>query len=269
MTIALGAPRPSRVWRQISRWAPAFAVFAVVGGVWEWAAKAGHLPISVPAPSAVWTEFGKRRETLWFHTGPTLASATRGYLAAVVVAAIVSVLVVLWPRVAGTAYTTAVLISSIPLIALTPILVLWLDRGDTVRATIAALAGFFPILVGCLQGLRATNVGSEELFDTLSARRWQRFVFLGFPTALPFVFAGLKAAAASSILGAIIAEWSGGGGTRGLGQMMTNALFGFNVPQTWLTILTAAALAVAAYGAIAVAERLIVRWDHQGAEGDV
>jgi ABC-type nitrate/sulfonate/bicarbonate transport system permease component len=79
---------------------------------------------------------------------------------------------------------------------------------------------------------------------------------------LPYLFAGLKAAAASAVLGAIIAEWSGGGGTRGLGQMMTNALFGFNVPRTWLTITTAAVLAVGAYAIVAVAERLVVRWDH-------
>ncbi len=113
-----------------------------------------------------------------------------------------------------------------------------------------------------MQGLRSSETGREELFDVLSARRWQRFLHLRLPTSMPYVFAGLKAAAASAVLGAIIAEWTGGGGTRGLGQMMTNALFGFNVPQTWLTILTSAVLAVGAYAVVAVVERLVVRWDH-------
>jgi NitT/TauT family transport system permease protein len=120
-----------------------------------------------------------------------------------------------------------------------------------------------------VQGLRATDARAEELFVQLAAGRFQRFRLLALPSSLPFVFAGLKAAAAAAVLGAIIAEWSGGGGTRGLGQMMTNALFGFNVAQTWLTILTAALLAVGFYAIASVVERFVVRWDHSVADGAV
>ena len=264
MTAVVVGPRISNVGRRVRGWAPALVLSSLLMSLWQWSAKAGHLPISVPAPSAIWDEFFRKRDTLWYHTGPTISAALKGYLAASVVAGSLSVLVVIWPRTAGTLYGAAVVISSIPLIALTPILVLWLDRGDSVRTTIAALAGFFPILVGCVQGLRSTDMRTEDLFDALSARRWQRFLYLRLPTSLPFVFAGLKAAAASSVLGAIIAEWTGGGGTRGLGQMMTNALFGFNVPQTWLTIVTAAALAIGAFAVVASVERIAIRWDHGG-----
>lgn len=246
----------------VLRWLPALAVIAGLMAVWEWAAGAGRLPVSVPAPSAIGAEFTESRDTLWFHTAPTLSAAIKGYLAAMVSAFALGVVVAVRPRFAGPVYQTSVIVSSIPLVALTPVLVLWLDRGDTVRTTVAALAGFFPILVGCVQGFGTRDDGRDELFVVLSARGWQRFVHLTLPSSLPYVFAGLKAAAASAVLGAIIAEWSGGGGTRGLGQMMTNALFGFNVAQTWLTITTAAVLAVGAYALIASAERLIVRWDH-------
>jgi ABC-type nitrate/sulfonate/bicarbonate transport system permease component len=188
-----------------------------------------------------------------------------------VVAALVAfglaLIAVLVPRLAGAVYTGAVVVSSIPLIALTPVLVLWLDRGDAVRTAVAALAGVFPILVGCVQGLRATDARAEELFVQLAARPAQRFRLLALPSSLPYVFAGLKAAAAAAVLGAIIAEWSGGGGTRGLGQMMTNALFGFNVAQTWLTILAAALLAVGFYATASIVERLVVRWEHDLVDG--
>lgn len=263
--------RPSgatRVAGAARRWIPAVVVLATVLVVWEVAARRGALPVSVAGPDAIRSEFARRHETLWFHTGPTLAAAVRGYLLATVVAFALALVVVLVPRTAGAVYASAVIVSSIPLIALTPVLVLWLDRGNAVRTAVAALAGFFPILVGCLQGLRAGDPRAEELFDQLAARPWQRFARLRLPTSLPYAFAGLKAAAASAVLGAIIAEWSGGGGTRGLGQMMTNALFGFNVPQTWLTIVTAAVLAVGSYVVVAAIERLVVRWDHEqvGAE---
>ena len=272
MTVAIARPGPTptplsrRLAAGVGGWAPAVVLTAALVALWQWAAKAGHLPISIPAPSAVWDEFFRKKDTLWYHTQPTITAAAKGYVAAAVVAGLLSVMVVLWPRTAGTLYGAAVVVSSIPLIALTPILVLWLDRGDAVRTTVAALAGFFPVLVGCVQGLRSTDMRTEDLFDTLSARRWQRFLYLRLPAALPFVFAGLKAAAASSVLGAIIAEWTGGGGTRGLGQMMTNALFGFNVPQTWLTIVTAAVLAVGAYVVVAIAEKVVIRWDHAGVD---
>ncbi len=252
--------------RTVARGLPADAVFSAIVGVWELLADAGRLPISVPAPSAVLDEFFTSRDTLWYHTGPTLGSATRGFVAAAIAAFSLALVVVVAPRLSSPIYKTAVIVSSIPLVALTPVLVLWLDRGDAVRATVAALAGFFPVLVGCVQGFGALDSGREELFLLLSAGRLQRFRHLVLPSSLPYVFAGLKAAAASSVLGAVIAEWTGGGGTRGLGQMMTNALFGFNVPQTWLTILTAAALSVGAYVVVATVERLLVRWDHSTVE---
>ncbi len=257
----------ARAGRAAARWVPAVLVVLAIGLLWEWAAGAGRLPVSVPAPSAVWEEFQRRHEMLWFHTEPTILAAAKGFVAAAVAAFALSLVVVLWPRASGTVYTSAVVVSSIPLIALTPVLVLWLDRGDAVRTTVAALAGVFPILVGCVQGLRATDRRAEELFAQLAARPLQRFRMLALPSALPYVFAGLKAAAASAVLGAIIAEWSGGGGTTGLGQMMTNALFGFHVAQTWLTILTAAFLAVGCYAIVAVAERLVVRWDADTSDG--
>jgi NitT/TauT family transport system permease protein len=251
-----------RVGAMIVRWLPALAVIVCLLLVWEWAGTTGRLPISVPAPSEIGTEFSESREMLWFHTAPTLSAAAKGYLAAAVTAFVLGMFVAFRPRFAGPVYQTSVIVSSVPLVALTPVLVLWLERGDTVRTTVAALAGFFPILVGCVQGFGNRDSGREELFFVLSADGRQRFTWLTLPASLPYLFAGLKAAAASAVLGAIIAEWSGGGGTRGLGQMMTNALFGFNVPRTWLTITTAAVLAVGAYAIVAVAERLVVRWDH-------
>lgn len=261
--------RSERATRTVRRWLPAVVLPALIGPLWEWAAVTGRLPVSVAAPSAVWDEFERRHETLWFHTEPTIVAAVKGFVVAAAVAFTLALVAVLVPRVAGLVYSGAVVVSSIPLIALTPVLVLWLDRGDAVRTAVAALAGVFPILVGCVQGLRATDARAEELFVQLAAGRFQRFRLLALPSSLPFVFAGLKAAAAAAVLGAIIAEWSGGGGTRGLGQMMTNALFGFNVAQTWLTILTAALLAVGFYAIASVVERFVVRWDHSVADGAV
>lgn len=245
------------------------AGLAVVVAVWELLGALGSLPVSVARPTEILDELTERSDTLWFHTEPTLTSAAWGFAWATAASFLVAVVIVFVPRTAGSLYNTAVIVSSVPLIALTPVLVLWLERGPAVRITIAAIAGFFPILVGCIQGLGRVDAQTDELFHQLAANRRQRFLRLSLPRSLPFVFAGLKAAAAAAVLGAVIAEWTGGGGTRGLGQMMTNALFGFNVPLTWLTILTTAALSIVAYAAIALVERLVVRWDVDPSEVSV
>lgn len=251
-----------RIQRVLRLYLPAVVLMVGVVAIWEWAAQAGHLPITLPAPSEIWNELTVNSETLWYHTGPTILAALRGYSLAVAVAVGLALIVVVVPRTANAVYGSAVVVSSVPLLALTPVLVLWLGRGDAVRTGIAAIACFFAILVGCVQGFRTTDAEAEELFVVLSARRWQRFVHLALPSSLPYVFAGLKVAAAAAVLGAIIAEWTGGGGNRGLGQLMVNALFSFNVALTWLTILTAALLAVGSYVVIAVLERRVVRWEH-------
>ena len=229
--------------------------------VWQMLGASNALPLSVAAPGDIGSELLDSHDMLWFHTGPTLSSAVWGFVWATAGSFVLAVLIVFVPRSASPLYNAAVVVSSIPLIALTPVLVIWLDRGPAVRITIAAVSGFFPILVGCIQGLSLRDNAMDELFHQLASSRWQRLVRLSIPRSLPFVFAGLKAAAAAAVLGAVIAEWTGGGGTRGLGQLMTNALFGFNVALTWLTILTTAALSVVAYLVIAIIERLVVRWD--------
>jgi len=233
----------------------------VVVAVWQFLGMRNALPVSVASPSQIVDEMTERFDTLWFHAGPTVSASLWGFFWATVASFVVASVIVLVPHTAGSLYNTAVVASSIPLIALTPVLVFWFERGPTVRIIVAAVAGFFPILVGCIQGLGRADKATDELFTQIAANKRQRFFHLSLPRSLPYIFAGMKAAAAAAVLGAVIAEWAGGGGTRGLGQMMTNALFGFNVPLTWLTILTTAALSLAAYGAIALIERLVVRWD--------
>ncbi len=139
---------------------------------------------------------------------------------------------------------------------------IWLGTGMISRIVLATIAAFFPLCVGALQGFKAVDRNAGELFHVLSASRRKRFLKLTLPTALPYLFAAFKVAAPLSILGALIAEWINA--DRGLGIMMIYALFSFNVPLVWLTIITVCALAMLAYGGVALAERLIVRWESGG-----
>jgi ABC-type nitrate/sulfonate/bicarbonate transport system permease component len=230
---------------------------------WEAAQRAGLLPVTVPAPSAIALTIADSAGAILFHLGPTVTAAIIGYglaaLATITLAGLATVL----PRAAPGVLGTGIALHSVPLIALTPLFVLWLGPGLATRSIIAACACFFPMLIGAIQGFRAVDRSASELFHVIAATPLQRFRLLAFPSALPFLFSGFKIAAPSALLGTIVAEWAGA--SRGLGLLMLHALFAFQIEQVWASILVCSALAVLAYGIVALVERTVIHWDAQAA----
>jgi ABC-type nitrate/sulfonate/bicarbonate transport system permease component len=237
-------------------------VFLGLALILELAKRAGSLPVTVPAPSEIAGALAVSGGDLLYHMGPTVLAAAGGYVIAALIAFLLGALTAGWPRSEETVLKLGIIVDSIPLIALTPILMVFIGTGMTSRIVIATIAALFPLLVGAVQGFKAVERNAAELFHVLSARPWQKLRKLALPTALPYLFAALKIAAPLAILGALIAEWVNA--DRGLGIMMVYALFSFNVPLVWLTIITVAALAMSAYGLVALAERLVVRWETAG-----
>jgi len=248
-----GAATSSGVWRQL---APPALTLAVVAGVWEGAKAAGWLPITVPAPSAIAGAFGRSYGDLLYHAQPTALSALAGFTLAATVAFLLGAFALRFPAAEPSVMRFGVIVDSIPLIALTPILMVWVGNGLTGRIVIGTIAALFPLLVAVVQGFKALDRTSSELFHVLAASPSQKLWKLALPVATPYIFAGFKVAAPLAVLGALIAEWVSA--DRGLGIMMTYAIFSFDAPLAWLTILAVCALAVLAYGAAALAERLIL-----------
>ena len=150
-----------------------------------------------------------------------------------------------------------ILVNSIPLIALTPILMVWVGNGLAPRIVLATIGGAVPAARRRRPGFQSRRPqrggavppsGGDALAAAASSSRC--------PPPCPTSSPALKIAAPLSILGALIAEWVSA--DRGLGIMMTYALFSFDVPLAWLTILAVCAIAMAAYGAVALVERLVV-----------
>ncbi|MDE0147590.1 MAG: ABC transporter permease [Rhodospirillaceae bacterium] len=245
--------------RSLLRFAFASGVFVVFLGFVELMRALGVFPISIAAPSEIYATFVAHADDLWFHLKPTLWATVVGYFFACTTAMALAMLAVLVKRSEGIVYNFAVVIYSIPLIASAPILVMWFGVGSTVRIIIAAIAGFFPVLVGAIQGLRAVDRQAAELFHCLSASKLQEFRLLALPSALPYLFAGLKISAASALLGAIISEWVGA--EKGLGLMMAYALFSFNVALVWLTLIVSIVSAILAYSLVGLVEKWVVHWE--------
>jgi ABC-type nitrate/sulfonate/bicarbonate transport system permease component len=147
---------------------------------------------------------------------------------------------------------------AVPVLAIAPILVIWLGFGMAPKVIVAALVVFFPVVINGIAGLNSIDLEMVNLMRSLGAGGWQIFWKLRFPAALPIVFAGLKNAAAISAIGAIVGEWVGA--SEGLGPVMIEANASFKTATTFAAILYLAAIAIALFGLVALAERLALPW---------
>ena len=154
-----------------------------------------------PSPIAVIGAFRDNAATLWANFVPTLIEALLGFLFGNVVAVLLAVWFVYSPTAEKAFYPIAVIVKSIPIIAIAPILVLLVGNGIAPKIIIAALICFFPTLVNMVQGLKAASPAMLDLMRVLSASGAEIFWKVRLPASLPFLFAALKFAATSSVVG--------------------------------------------------------------------
>lgn len=154
-----------------------------------------------------------------------------------------------------------VAMQSVPKVALAPIVLVWAGIGIESKLIIAWLVAFFPIVVGTAAGLRETPRELLELARSLRASRWQIFAKVQFPSAVPFVMAGSKVAITLAVIGAVIGEFVGS--NEGLGNLLLVANSQMNTALAFAALFALAALGILLYGAVALAEQLLVYWSGQ------
>jgi NitT/TauT family transport system permease protein len=211
-----------------------------------------------PSPWDVIQAFGSQSTILWNNFWPTLAEALAGFVCGNMVAALLAVVFVHSKSLEKAFYPTAVFINTIPIIAIAPILVLIFGNGYTPKIVIAGLICFFPTLVNMVRGLEAVSPASLDLMRILSANRWDVFWRLRIQSSLPFLFAALKIASTTCVIGAIVGEWIGS--DYGLGALIIDATYNFRSPLLYATVLLAAGLAVTLFSLTSFAERRLVTW---------
>jgi NitT/TauT family transport system permease protein len=144
-----------------------------------------------------------------------------------------------------------------PILALAPLLVLWLGTGLGPKVVICALIVFFPVAVATMVGIRSVDARLLELGRSLRATRWQIARHLELPAALPQILGGLRVGATLAVIGAIVGEWAGA--DRGLGYLVNLARGSlFDIPLMFATLVTIAAIGVLLYLAVVLVERALV-----------
>ena len=147
---------------------------------------------------------------------------------------------------------------AVPVIAIAPLLIMWFGFGMTPKVIVVALITFFPVAVNTISGLASVERETINLMHSFGANERKIFFMVRFPAALPFIFAGIKNAAAISAIGAIVGEWVGA--HEGLGPVMIAANAGFKTDVVFAAIFYLAFMAIAMFLAVGVVERLAIPW---------
>jgi NitT/TauT family transport system permease protein len=220
----------------------------------EIAVHLGWTPRTIAAPSAVWHTLVDEHAALWLQAEPTIVTAVYGCIIATALALLLGCLVYLVKRLEQLVVTTGAVLSSIPIIAISPVLIVWMGLSLSTRIAITTVICFFPMLVSVVQGLNASGKNAGELFAVMAATPLQRLRLLALPGALPYIFMGLKITAPLAVLGALVAEWTGA--ETGLGVAMLSAMFSLQIGRLWASVLLTCVLSAGAYGYVCLVERL-------------
>lgn len=247
-------------WKQRLRGAMP-ALLAVIGVflIWEAACRGLSIrPFLLPAPSAIFQATFAAWPNVLMHTGATLRTVLLGFAASVLVSLPLAMLIASSRAVANAIYPLLVLTQSIPKVALAPILLVALGANEAPRIIVTFLVAFFPLVVSSVTGLLATPPELVELGRSCRASRFQQLFRIRLPFAIPFVFSGLRVAAALCVVGAVVAEFVGA--EAGLGYLIQTSMAFFRTPLAFGAVVILALLGILLFQAVAVVERVCFPW---------
>jgi len=233
----------------------AWELYVVLGDV-----KESTLPPPTAVLEALWTNRSMLAENAWV----TIKEILLGFTAAIFIGVGIATAIRSSRRVERAVYPWLVVSQMVPIPAIAPILVIWFGFDMRPKVLVIALVSFFPIAVNTIDGLRAAEPELLNLLKTLRANAWQRFRKAQFPAALPFLFSGLKVAAAFSVIGAVFAEWVGA--SEGLGYLILVLNNQTATTDMFAVIVVLASIGIGLFLIVSLIERLMLPWYYESRE---
>jgi NitT/TauT family transport system permease protein len=272
LTPALPTPRRKlTVGAVLSRVVPPIAVAAVFIGIWlfiSYVVLAPRRRFLMPPPQQVLTDaifdgkvMGDILDALW----STAQVAFVGLVICMVLGTLFAVLMSQAIWVERSFYPWAVVLQTIPILALVPLIGFWFKFGFTSRVLIVVIIALFPIITNTLFGLKSAERSHLDLLRLYGATRWQRLVRLQFPGALPAIFTGYRISAGLSVVGAIVGDFFFRQGTPGIGRLIDGYTQRLQSPQLFAAIVCSSLLGLAVFWLFGLLSRLVVGSWHESA----
>jgi ABC-type nitrate/sulfonate/bicarbonate transport system permease component len=186
----------------------------------------------------------------------TLRDASLGLAAGTVAAVAVAVVFTLRRPVEQVLLPLAMMLRTVPLVAMTPLIALVFGRGVVAVTVIAGIVTFFPTLVNVSLALRSVPAESVDVLRAYGASPFTTLRKVRFPASLPSLFASLRIAAPLALIGALLAEWLATG--TGLGYLMLQAVSMFQNDRLWAAVAIVTLASILVYNLIAAVERVVL-----------
>ena len=162
------------------------------------------------------------------------------------------------PTIARALVPFLVFVNTLPKVAVAPLFLLWLGYGIVPNVLIAALIGFFPVVINTAVGLTQVDDELLDLGRAFGAPTWKVFLKIRLPNALPYVLSALKITATAAVVGAIVGEFVAS--QAGLGMVIVNAQTNLNTPVAFAALLWISIIGLALYGVVCLAARRWALW---------
>lgn len=221
--------------------------FVVFVAVWQFGVQIAGAPHYIlPKPSDIAAAAIENSSNLMMSVFRTISAALLGFILSVVVGVTGAIIMASSKVVQKSFYPYAILLQTVPIVAIAPIIVIWFGSGLNAIVVIAFIIGFFPMLSNTLVGLNSTDHNMLNLFQLYGASKWQTMFKLRLPAALPYIMAGLKISCTLAIVGAIVGEYVAGigGGQGGLGYAITVAAARLQTPYLFALGLASSLLGI-------------------------
>jgi NitT/TauT family transport system permease protein len=221
---------------------------------WQFAVPALGVPtFIVPTPAAVAVKFLGEWRFLLMNALPTVLESVLGFLFGNGVAIVLAVIFIHSRAIQATYFPVILFFNTIPVLALAPIIILIFGLGMLPKVIIAAVICFFPTLVNMVRGLTFATPNELELMHVLSASRAEVFWRLRVPRSLPLLFASLKIASTTCVIGAVVGEWIGS--NQGLGALIIQSTFNYQSDRLFAAVFLASSMALVFFGLVSAVER--------------
>ncbi len=247
----------TRGW--VGRWGPALLLVAGLVAFWEiYVQVSGIRPTILPGPTRIISAMSDFLDVILENTWQTLLETFIGFGVALGAGFLFAVLLDLSPMLKRAIYPLLVASQTIPLVAIAPLLVIWFGYDIVPKIIVVWLVCFFPIVVAGVDGFAAADADTTRLFKSMGASNSQIFWKLRLPSALPFLYSGIRIAITYSVAGAILGEYVGA--EKGLGVFIQRSKNSSRNDLVFAAVLVTAIISVLLFLTVSLIERRTMPW---------
>lgn len=245
--------------KHLRNYGPFLLLLILLLGLWELLAQTGVLPpFILPGPISIVEALADNRVLLLHeHLPVTLTEVLLGFALSVLCGTLLGLGMYRYRPLEKALYPFIIISQTIPLIALSPVFIMWFGYSLWSKVAVVFLTAFFPVVVGAFDGLRTSGQAYEELLRTMGAGRRQILLKTQVPLALPSFFSGLKLSMVYCVIGATIGEWLGG--SAGLGYYSRRMAGNLQSKEMFAAVLLLSLLGLLLFLVIVVIEKIIFR----------